>query len=419
MTLVYFKIIFILFFILILVLNTNGQIINKPILRFKKDKTFKIVQFTDLHYGTSSQKDDDTVEMQENVLEIEKPDFVMFSGDMISGYLPIFSLDLSVYDYYWGKFTAPLIKRNIPWAITMGNHDAQGPLVSSDLVVKDQQFQLSLSQLGPNGIHGASNYYLNVFSSDYNETTSENPLSERDKYISSLIYIFDSDTKQCNKLDWGCIHEDQVDWFKNVSKSNNRKNSVSFIHVPPIEVIDLWNHHDEVYGSFDEKSCCFNNKKSRFVKALLENKDVKGLYFGHDHKNDFHGDYHGMDMGYGRKSGAGSYSSEKPLGARVIELTENPFTLNTWIRETNGNKIIQNKPHKKHHYSYRCSLKNRYSTSEIILIILFSATSFIVFFSIIILSFFIFKKFKKGNDKKLSKSNDNTFNNNNNKVTSQ
>ncbi len=41
--------------------------------------------------------------------------------------------------------------------------------------------------------------------------------------------------------------------------------------------------------------------------AMKEMNDIKALWVGHDHKNDFHGDFHGITLGYGRKTGYGGY----------------------------------------------------------------------------------------------------------------
>lgn len=56
-------------------------------LQFSYEQTFKIVQFTDLHYGTEWMQDQLTTTVQKRILEWERPDLVIFSGDMVSGYL--------------------------------------------------------------------------------------------------------------------------------------------------------------------------------------------------------------------------------------------------------------------------------------------------------------------------------------------
>lgn len=43
-------------------------------------------QFTDLHYGENDAWDQLTQDIQTKILEIEKPDLVVLTGDCISGY---------------------------------------------------------------------------------------------------------------------------------------------------------------------------------------------------------------------------------------------------------------------------------------------------------------------------------------------
>ncbi len=74
---------------------------------FKNNK-FKIAQFTDLHYrdvliDLLSQK------QQELILDWEKPDLVVLTGDSVSGDIRVNLED------NWKMMIEPMRKRNIPW----------------------------------------------------------------------------------------------------------------------------------------------------------------------------------------------------------------------------------------------------------------------------------------------------------------
>jgi len=304
--------------------SLSDNITERPVLKFPKDRPFKIVQFTDLHYEGKFIGDDLLTQAgQEKIIEEENPDFVMLSGDMISAYEWDF-LNEETYKKTWNLFTEPMRKRNIPWSITFGNHDAEGSMTAYEMLELDRSYRLSLSEHGPPSIAGNSNYFLKI-------QPSNNTLN------GSYIYVFDSDTPSCGSNGgWGCIQNSQIDWYKEMSDANNRLPSIAFVHIPPVEVIDLWNNYP-VYGDFGDTECsCFHTHKYRFVDALLDQGDVKGLYFGHDHKNDFVGDYKGMSMGYGRKSGSGSYNPKYQQGARVFLIQENPYNITTYIRNNLG-----------------------------------------------------------------------------------
>lgn len=54
-------------------------------LQFNKDGKFKIVQFTDVHYIYNDPRSDVSIERINQVLDMEKPDLVLFTGDVIYG----------------------------------------------------------------------------------------------------------------------------------------------------------------------------------------------------------------------------------------------------------------------------------------------------------------------------------------------
>lgn len=56
-------------------------------LRFNEKGKFKIVQFTDLHFGEDEQDDNDNLRLMGDILDQEKPDFVVVTGDVISAYM--------------------------------------------------------------------------------------------------------------------------------------------------------------------------------------------------------------------------------------------------------------------------------------------------------------------------------------------
>jgi hypothetical protein len=109
---------------------------NPPDLRVKEDGTFKIVQVSDTHMvtGVGSCKDSIdadgnflpesvadplTVKFIDEVLDVEKPDLVLLTGDEVHHDIPDTQSALF-------KVVAPLIERSIPYAAVFGNHDSEG-----------------------------------------------------------------------------------------------------------------------------------------------------------------------------------------------------------------------------------------------------------------------------------------------------
>ncbi len=105
-------------------------------LRARDDGKFKIVQVSDTHMVTGvgvckdaidarghflseSEADPLTVDFLGTVLDTEKPDFVVLTGDQL--HHDILDTQSTLFKVY-----APLIKRSIPYAAVFGNHDSEG-----------------------------------------------------------------------------------------------------------------------------------------------------------------------------------------------------------------------------------------------------------------------------------------------------
>ena len=63
----------------------------------------------------------------------------------------------------WSKFVSPIQEAGLHYAMVLGNHDTEAELTGRELVLLDMQHPLSLTQLGPQDLPGASNYILNIY----------------------------------------------------------------------------------------------------------------------------------------------------------------------------------------------------------------------------------------------------------------
>lgn len=118
-----------------------GPIDLQPELRAGRNGNFKIAQISDTHMVTGigvckdaidahgqplppSEADPLTVRFIENVLDAEKPDLVVLTGDQIHHDIPDSQSALF-------KVIAPIIERSIPYAAVFGNHDDEGAFALS------------------------------------------------------------------------------------------------------------------------------------------------------------------------------------------------------------------------------------------------------------------------------------------------
>jgi len=108
--------------------------------------SFKVLQLADLHFGEFFGKDEGnsqdgrTLKAVAAVLDAERPDLVVFSGDQITGENVPLNADRKT---LLGKLEEPLKKRGIPWATVFGNHDAwdKSSIVNFNEVGKLNSFQ--------------------------------------------------------------------------------------------------------------------------------------------------------------------------------------------------------------------------------------------------------------------------------------
>ena len=97
----------------------------------------------------------------EHVLDVEKPDMVVFTGDQLNGQGTSWDPKSVL-----AKFATAVTERAIPWAAVFGNHDDEDGMSREDQMTLLQAMPYSMVSPGPKDIHGVGNYVLKVFSPD-------------------------------------------------------------------------------------------------------------------------------------------------------------------------------------------------------------------------------------------------------------
>lgn len=300
---------------------------QKPILKFNSNGNFKIIQFTDVHYKKLMKESEVAIQLINEVLDAEKPDLVVFTGDVIWAKPVLEGLD-DVFN--------PVSKRGIPWAYVFGNHDDEFGFSRAQLMDYASQKPYCLAQAGDKSLSGVGNYILEVRSA-----------AKKDS-VGSVLYFFDSGAyspiKEIGGYDW--LKLNQVNWYSEQSaaytKANNNKPlpALAFFHIPLAEYPIMKNSENaQIIGSKDEKEC--NGRiNTGMLAAMRQAGDVMGTFVGHDHNNDYIGEYFGIYLAYGRFSGGKTvYNDLGKNGCRVIELKEGKHEFSTYIRLLGGEKI--------------------------------------------------------------------------------
>ncbi len=315
------RIIFVFSLILTVAVAAVAQ--AKPVLKYKADGKFKILQLTDIHYQYGKSGSKRALECINAVLDAERPDFVIITGDLVYG---------NKVEEAINEMTEPIIRRNIPFSIIFGNHDHQFDRTLSQIY--DQVQAMPLCVMPERGDVTSPDYTVEIRSSD-------------DAKIANVLYCIDSHAgakkKGVGRYDW--IHADQILWYIDNSREYKAENageivpSLMFIHIPLMEY---------AYATPDKKDIKFGKKgenvsspelNSGLFTAIIDEGDVSGIFCGHDHDNDFATSYMGILLAYGRYSGGDTvYNHIKTSGARIIELTEGSRDIHTWLRLADGTK---------------------------------------------------------------------------------
>ena len=301
-------------------------------IRFGEDGKLKILHIPDTHLKHNHNLDP-TLWMVERACDEEQPDIVMLTGDIVlncesaEDTKKLINALMNIFD-----------SRNIPVAVTFGNHDSeQGAMSREELMAYYNTFSCSVSVDDGEALSGCGTYNIPVLSSD----------GERVKFN---LWVFDSGDYD-EEGRYSCVQADQVEWYKQTSdklreeNDGEKVNSLVFQHIIVGEIYDalqksdkhksysykhLYNEDeyymfdsDRVnYGTLRETPCPGYANYGQF-DAMVEKGDVLAMFTGHDHTNAFGVEYKGIDIVNSLSTRYIGLFHSTQCGYRVIEVDEN------------------------------------------------------------------------------------------------
>ena len=304
---------------------------NKTI-RFNSDGKLKIMHVTDTHLEFNDNFEP-SIWLLEKACDAEKPDIVMLTGDIAKNYdnaedtKKLINAIMNVFD-----------SRNIPVAVTFGNHDSEsGAMTRDEVLAYYNTFSCCLSVNDVEALSGSGTYNIPVLASD----------SDKVKFN---LWVFDSGDYD-EEHRYSCVQADQVEWYKEKSdelaqaNGGERVNSLVFQHIIVGEIYDalkkvktwrafafphLYNENEYYmfdpnkvnYGTMNEKPCPGYYNYGQF-DAMVEKGDVLAMFTGHDHTNAFAVEHKGINITNSLSTRYKGSAYTTQYGYRIIEVDEN------------------------------------------------------------------------------------------------
>lgn len=288
-------------------------------MKFRADGTFKIAQFTDVHFKHGKAESRASLELFDEIIKTEKPDLVVFTGDIVVEPAPVFE--------GWREVLTPFQKAGIAVAVVLGNHDDEQDKSRPEIV----EF-LSSQKL------------CNASMEDRALVINDN----QGKAAAAAIYLFDSNSYSTNQnVDgYGWVKHSQVADYIARSKKLTDENggkplpSLAYFHIPlPEYRVAFENKQEPPYGSRGEDECSPKINTGLFA-AMVEMGDVMGCFVGHDHVNDYMAYLNNIALSYGRVSSEGTTYGDLQSGSRIIILHQGQQRFESYIHQRKA-EIVQ------------------------------------------------------------------------------
>lgn len=316
---------------------------KNDMLKFNSDGKFTIMHLTDVQ---------DTYPMNATVkqfisetLASKKIDLVILGGDNTVG--PAETKADAV-----KELCDIFVANETYFTLVFGNHDHQQGVDKETLLALYQQYggEYCLAYDAAPELFGTGTHNLTVKSSDGSKTVYN-------------LYMMDSNTyypEEKNSLGYDAVHKDEIEWYKATSEALKEENggeyvpAMMFQHIivqeiydklfieSPVSIgkgtqtfvdVDGTEHYYTYLPKVANLECgylleqpCPGYLNYGQLDALVETGDVKAIFSGHDHTNDFTVNIDGIDVVNSGGCTYHSYGKDINRGCRLIVLDENDLS---------------------------------------------------------------------------------------------
>lgn len=293
------------------------------------DKDFVILNITDTQLGDEEWEEDHIhykifIYTMNELLKRVKPDLITVTGDITWSHCA----------YAHKRFADYMDSLDIPWAPIWGNHDCDIPGVREGKEKVLLESKNCLYEIGDRKF-GSGNYVIRI--------------NEGERTVESLIMVDSHDREKVilddgtEHDDWAKLYPEQIEWIRDTALSENNECSV-FLHIPIYAYRTAFDEafRGDMYSpeevkpeeSSDEKywriQGCTGVKYEGICSYPLDDGampeiekagNIRYMFCGHDHVNNFMVPYHGVNLCYAMKTGAACYWKDNVSGGTVIRIS--------------------------------------------------------------------------------------------------
>lgn len=324
-----------LLYLVFAVVTAECALAAPPEPRVRPDGTFKILALSDFHYTPAP--DRYGLELTAKLISLEKPDLVILDGDNVSGDSCANPED---FKGAVANVASAMEDAGVPWAMALGNHDgehiAKTGITRQQMLAYYEAYPHNLNGGWARDIHGAGNKNILIWSAD------------GAKPVFSIWLLDSGESVQERDIRYDWIHSDQTAWYFQTSADLERRYGhkifgFMFFHIPVPEFHEMFLTRKTLGERHEPESPSGVN--GGLFAAVLERGDVKGIFCGHDHVNNYVGTLRGITLGQVGVAGYHGYphtppedrSNDRARGGRVILLqVPEQGRFKTWMRFRDG-----------------------------------------------------------------------------------
>lgn len=344
--------------------NLERSFVEKPLQKLDfSNGSFTILQLTDFHEWAGKETDKGIVPQDslkprltmffDQVLSDVDPDLVILTGDNIFPLSFLWDFLGNVSITTLGYIADYFEEKEQLWTLTFGNHDTESAVTKEAFLSSISSYNYFIGEETESSIHKSFRQEINIQGQSNRVSNYSIPIFSNGR-VNFNIFVLDSGSYYQpgnGPRDYLAITPEQTSWYCSEVARLQEENgqiipSLLFTHIPFIEMAEIFESYSyTIYGLYGGISN--SSIRSNIYDECFINKDVKGIFFGHNHYNSLtlfeERDNHIIMMGITPQASGESYDDlTSDMYGRVITIKESG-DFSTYIyssKEISGNHIF-------------------------------------------------------------------------------